>query len=173
MGIFIGNLIGFLVIAFIVWRYVVPPLRKAMKTQQETIARQYEESEKAKARLAEAERKHSEAVNEARVESAKIRDNARADAQRISEEMREQADNEVVRIRQRGEEQIGLQRQQVIRELRAQLGGSSLSVADKLVRDHVSDPAAQSSTVDRFLGELEGMAGSATPQTVPSRGEAS
>ena len=93
-----------------------------MAKQQETVRAQIEASEKAKADLAEAERKQSAAVEEARLEAAKIREDARADSQRISAQLREQADVEVERIKQQGQEQIVLQRQQLIRSLKADLG---------------------------------------------------
>lgn len=49
-------------------------------------------------------------------------------------------------------------RRGVIRELRQGLGAESVAKADELVRQHVAQPAAQSSTVDRFLADLEQMA---------------
>lgn len=172
----IVELIAFVVTILLLWRYLVPPVRVRLRKQQEIIRQQIKDSEDAKTRLAQAEKKHADAVNEARVEAAKIRDNARADALRIAEEMKEQADAEVVRIKQRGEEQLGLQRQQLIRELRAELGGDSAKEAERLVRTHLSKPDAQAFTVDRFLDELEDMSGaveSTEPATSTStRGEA-
>ena len=44
MSTFIGQLIGFAVIAFLVWRYVVPPVRRLMTDRQETVRKQLEDS---------------------------------------------------------------------------------------------------------------------------------
>jgi F-type H+-transporting ATPase subunit delta len=52
-------------------------------------------------------------------------------------------------------------RQQLIRQLRQGLGDETVGKASDLVRAHVSDSAAQSATVDRFLDELDQMAPSA------------
>ncbi|HEY5856708.1 MAG TPA: hypothetical protein VIW24_22370 [Aldersonia sp.] len=159
MAVLIGELIGMAVVFWVVFRYVAPPVRKLMAKQQETVRAQIEASEKAKADLAEAQRKHSAAVEEAGLESAKIREDARADSQRISVQLREQADVEVERIRQQGQEQIVLQKQQLTRSLKAELGAEAVAEADRRVREELSNPAAKSDAVNRLLGELEGMAG--------------
>lgn len=158
LGEWIGELIAFFVVLYVLWRYVVPPARKIMKSQQDTVAKQVEDAEKATERLAAAEKQYSEVLTEARTEAAKIRDTARADGQRIVEEMREQAEREIERIRQRGEEDLATQRQQVIRELRARIGQQSAESAGTLVERHLSTDAKRKGTVDRFLDELEAMA---------------
>ena len=52
-----------------------------------------------------------------------------------------------------------LQRQQLIRSLKADLGQEAVAEADRRVRDELSTPGAKSGAVDRLLGELEAMAG--------------
>jgi F-type H+-transporting ATPase subunit b len=158
LGEWIGELIAFFVVLYVLWRYVVPPVRKMMKSQQETVAKQVEDAKVAAERLAAAEKQYSEVLAEARTEAAKIRDAARADGQRIVEEMRAQAEREIERIRQRGEEDLATQRQLVVRELRARIGRLSVDSAGELVERHLSTDTKRKATVDRFLDELEAMA---------------
>ncbi len=176
MGIaaFIAELVAFALIIFVVVRYVVPPVRKLMLAQQETIRGQIERAAETEKRLAVADSKYADAIVEAREEAAKIRDNARADAQRIVEEMRVQADREVDRIRLRGEEELANRRQHLMRELHAYLGQRSVEVANRLVEEHLADAGARSATVDRFLDELDAMsarAEAAEPSLVATKGE--
>jgi F-type H+-transporting ATPase subunit b len=163
MATWISEIVGFLVILFVIYRYVVPPARKAMNKQQELIRQQIADSEAAAARLREAEQAYDNAVTEARVDAAKIRDDARADAQAIEEEMRAHAEREVERIRQRGEEQLALQRAQLSRELRVLVGQQASELAGRMVREHLSDDARRAATVDRFLDELESMSAPSGP----------
>ena len=172
MSAWIGELVGFVVILLALWRWVIPPLRRTVRTQQELITAQLKASEDAAAHLAEAERKYSDAVTEARVEAAKIRDGARADAQRIVVEMREQAEREVARIKQRGEDDLIQQRQQVIRELRARIGELSVDLAGRLVHEHLSAEANRAATVDLLLGELEQMSARDEATAGSGKGEA-
>jgi F-type H+-transporting ATPase subunit delta len=168
MSTFIGQLIGFLVIIWIIWRYVVPPVRRMMASQQETVRNQLDESAKAAQRLADADKYHAQRVQEAQAEAKHVTEEARVDAERIAEQLRVQADVEVERIKVQGGQQVLLLRAQMIRQLRQELGTESVSRAADLVRAHVADPAAQSATIDRFLDELDSMAPAAFTPEVPS-----
>ncbi|HEU0087819.1 MAG TPA: F0F1 ATP synthase subunit B [Pseudonocardiaceae bacterium] len=154
----IVELLIFLVIFWVIYRYAVPPLKRAMNERQQMIRRQIEESEQARQRLQEAEARYKEALAEARVEAAKIRETARADAQAIKDEMRQQAEHEVARTLQRGAEQLASQREQVVRELRGELGRLAVTLAGRIVGESLVDEARRAGTVDRFLDELEQMA---------------
>ena len=158
MAIFIGQLVGFALIVFIVWRYAVPPVRRMMANQQETVRKQLADSAEAKKRLAEAEEAHEKAVEQAKAEAKQVTEEARADAQRLVEQLHAQADAEVERIKVQGAQQVQLLRAQLVRQLRQDLGIESVSRAGALVNEHVSDPDAQSATVDRFIDELDAMA---------------
>src|ERR1700752_1017922 len=158
MAIFIGQLVGFALIVFLVWRYVIPPVRRMMVNQQETVRKQLEDSAEAKKRLAEAEKAHEKAVEQARAEAKQGTEEAGVDAKRIVEQLHAQADAEVERIKVQGAQQIQLLRAQLIRPLRQDLGAESVGRSGEWVRDHVSDPDSQSATVDRFIDELDAMA---------------
>jgi F-type H+-transporting ATPase subunit b len=152
---FIAELVAFLLILAILWRYVVPPIQKAMRERQEIIRRQMEDSEQAKAKLAEAEAEYQRALGEARVEAAQIREGARAEAQEVVEQVRGHAQQEQARIVARGEELLQNQRGQVVRELRGEIGSLALELSEKIVGERLSDDAQVRATVDAFLADLE------------------
>ena len=154
-GTIFAELGAFLLILFVLWKYVVPPLSKSLQQRQDMVQKQVEDAEDAARRLKAAEERYNEALTEARTEAAKIRDNARAEGERIREELREQASAEVERIRQRGEEQLTSQRDQVVRQLRGELGGLAVQLAEQLVGHELADDAGKRSTVDRFLAQLD------------------
>jgi len=168
MSTFIGQLVGFLVIIWIIWRYAVPPVRRLMASQQEAVRNQLDESAKAAQRLADADKYHAQRVQGAKAEAKHITEEARVDAERIAEQLRVQADVEVERIKVQGGQQVSLLRAQMIRQLRQELGTESVRRAADLVRAHVADPQAQSATVDRFLDELDSMAPAAFTPVVSS-----
>ena len=167
---FVSELVALVVIVFVLWRYVRPPVRTIIKNQREAIGKQVDNARLAGERLGQAELKYQEAIAEARTESAKIRDAARADAQRIVEEMREHAHREVERIKQRGRDDLETTRLGVIRELRARIGELTVTTASELITAHLADDRHRASTVDRLLDELEAM--SAPSVASASKGEA-
>lgn len=151
----IAEVVAFLIILFVLVRFVWPLVRNMANERQDAIQRHVEESAEAARRLAEAQRRFDEAVAEAREEAARIRDDARNDAHQLRVELREQAEREVERIRQRGEEQLGALRDQVVRRLRAEIGALALEQAQRRVVATLSDEGARSATVDGFLDDLD------------------
>ena len=160
MSTFIGQLVGFAVIVWLIVRYVVPPVRKLMADQQNAVRQQLADSSTAADRLAEASRAHAKAKEDANAEAKRLTEEAQEDAKRIGEQLRAQADSDAERIKQQGGKQAELMRSQVIRQLRQDIGAESVRRAGELVRGYVADPAQQSATVDRFLDELDEMSSS-------------
>ena len=158
MSTFIGQFFGFVVVVFLVMRYVAPLIRRMMAAQQDAVRHQLEESAAAAQKVERADSEHAKAVAAATADAAKVVEEARVDALNIAEQLRAQADVEVERIKVQGAAQVQLLRQQLIRELRQNLGTESIHRAGELVRQHVSDASRQSATVDRFLDELDAMA---------------
>jgi F-type H+-transporting ATPase subunit b len=152
---FVAEIIAFLLILAFLARYVLPYVRKAMNERQAMIAKQVEDSEEAKRKLAEAEQAYQNALNEARTEAAQIRENARAEAQRTVEDLRAQAQEEQARIVARGEEQLASQRASIVRELRGEIGTLAVELSEKIVSQRLADEAQVSATVDAFLAGLE------------------
>ncbi|OMC44786.1 F0F1 ATP synthase subunit B/delta [Mycobacterium sp. IS-1264] len=158
MSTFIGQLIGFAVIVFLVVRYVVPPVRNLMTARQSAVRQQLEDSAAAATRLTESTEAHSKAVEAAKEEAKRVVEEAKTDAVRIAEQLQAQAEVEAERIKAQGASQIELMRTQLTRQLRLELGHESVRQAGELVRSYVADADQQAATVDRFLDELDEMA---------------
>jgi F-type H+-transporting ATPase subunit b len=152
---FIAELIAFLLILAIVWRYILPRIQGPLEERQKLIEQQMKDSDEAKQKLAEAESAYQNALKEARTEAAQIRESARAEAQRTIEELRQQAQDEAARIIARGDEQLARQRSSVVRELRSEIGTMAVELSEKIVDQRLSDDAQVRATVDAFIAGLE------------------
>ena len=157
MAEFIAELVGFVVILFVLWKYVLPPVGEMVRKRQDEVQRQVDEAEEATRKLEDARARLDDAVQRAEAEGARIRDDARADATRIREELKEQAEAEVERMLQRGREQLVAERDQAVRRLNAELGGASIELAERLVRTTLDDEGARGDTVESFLSEIESL----------------
>src|SRR3984957_10355290 len=160
MSTFIGQLVGFAVIVWLVGGFFVPPVRKMMTDQQNAVRQQLADSAAAADRLAEASRAHEKAKEDAKAEAKRITEEAQSGAKRIREQLRAQADSDAERIKQQGAKQAELLRAQLVRQLRQEIGAESVRRAADLVRGYVAEPGQQSATVDRFLNDLDEMAAS-------------
>lgn len=149
---------AFLIILYVLYRYVWPILGRMANQRQDAIQQKVDDSEAEARNVEDAQRRFETAVTQARDEVARIVDAARGDAERIREELRAAADAEVERIRARGDEQLVAQRDQTVRQLRAETGRQVMSVTRQLVVESLSADEPKTASVDRFLDELDQMA---------------
>ena len=161
VGEIIIGLIAFAVVLFVVSRFVAPQFEKAFVARRDAIEGGIERAEAMQAEAKAALEQYRAQLAEARTEAAQIRDAARAEGQQILEELRTQAQQESARIVARGEEQLAASRQQVINELRGQIGTLAVDLAGRVVGESLADDARRSGTVDRFLDSLDGMTATA------------
>jgi F-type H+-transporting ATPase subunit b len=158
VGEIIVGIIAFGILYFVLAKFVFPQMEKTFVARREAIEGGMERAEAMQAEAKAALDQYRAQLAEARTEAAQIRDAARAEGQQILEELRTQAQEESARIVARGEEQLATARQQVVNELRGQIGTLAVDLAGRVVGESLADDARRSGTVDRFLAELDGMA---------------
>lgn len=158
VGEIVVGTITFAILAFVMIKYVVPRFEQVFVARREAIEGGIERAEAMQAEAKASLEQYRAQLAEARGEAAQIRDAARAEGQQILEELRTQAQEESARIVARGEEQLVAQRQQIVHELRGQIGTLAVDLAGRVVGESLAEDARRSGTVDRFLTELDGMA---------------
>jgi F-type H+-transporting ATPase subunit b len=149
--------ITFGILLIVLVKFVFPQMEKTFVARREAIEGGIERAETMQAEAKASLEQYRAQLAEARTEAAQIRDAARADGQQIIEELRAQAQEESARIVARGEEQLASSRQQVLNELRGQIGTLAVELASRVVGESLADDARRSGTVDRFLDNLDGM----------------
>src|SRR5918911_4708934 len=154
--IIIGT-ITFAILLFVLVKFVFPQLEKTFVARREAIEGGIERAEAMQVEAKAALDQYRAQLAEARTEAAQIRDAARAEGQQILEELRVQAQEESSRILARGEEQLAAQRQQVVHELRGQIGTLAVELAGRVVGESLAEEARRRGTVDRFLDQLDAM----------------
>jgi len=172
----IVELLAFLVILFLLARFIIPPINRALTERQEAIRRQFEESEQAKQAAEAAEQEFRAELADARHEAARIREDAREQGAAIIAEMREQAQAESRRIIAASHAQLDADRQRVLTEMRAEVGDLATTLAGLIVGETLDDDARQQRTVERFIADLEtettdgaGPADGAQPAEAPTQ----
>jgi F-type H+-transporting ATPase subunit b len=159
-GEIIIGIIAFAILLFVVIRVIAPRFEQVFRARRDAIEGGIERAEAMQVEAQQALEQYRAQLAEARTEAAQIRDQARAEGEQILQELRTQAQEESARIVARGEEQLAASRQQVVTELRAQIGALAVDLAGRIVGESLADDARRRGTVDRFLDELEAMAGS-------------
>ena len=162
---FFVELAAFLLLFYLLARYVIPPINRAMTNRQEAIRTQFAELEEAKADARAAEEKYKAQTADARKQAGKIREEAREQGDQIVAEAREQAQLEAKRIVDHGHAQLEAERKQALHSLRAEVGTLATELASRIVGESLEDDERSTRVVDRFLADVESMqAAAATAQ---------
>ncbi|MCW2754840.1 MAG: synthase subunit [Marmoricola sp.] len=158
-GTFFVELTAFAIMFFIIARYIVPPINKAMTARQDAIRKQFADLDEAKEEATSAADEFRAQIENARHEAARIREDAREQGAAIVIEMREQAQAEAARIVEHARAQIEADRQHAVTSLRSEVGTIATELAGRIVGESLDDEARQSRVVDRFLAELDATSG--------------
>ncbi|WP_027863205.1 F0F1 ATP synthase subunit B [Marmoricola sp. URHB0036] len=164
-GTFFVELIAFGIIVWLLAKFVIPPINRAMTARQDAIKKEFADLEEAKAAAHKAEEEFKAQIADARHEAAKIREEAREQGAQIVGEAREQAQAEAARIVEHGHAQVRAERQQAVASLRAEVGTLAIDLAGRIVGESLDDDERSTRVVDRFLADVESMqAAEATAQ---------
>ena len=141
VGEIVITLIGFLILYYIVAKYVVPAFEKIYQDRKEAIEGGLAKAEKAQAEAAAARDEYTQQLESARLEAQKIREEARAEGEAII------ADNAA--------KAIEAERAAAEVSLRSEVGTLATTLAGKIVGEALNDDERSARVVDRFLADLE------------------
>ena len=151
----VWSLVVFLVIFLLFWKFVLPKFQEVLAEREDKIKGGIERAETAQAQAKAALEKNNAQLAEARAEAAEIREAARQKGKEIEAEARVKAEEESRRIVESGEKQLLASREQVVAELRNELGQNSINLAEELLGAELSDSPRRSNTIDNFLSQLD------------------
>ena len=154
-GTFFVELIAFGIIVWILAKWVIPPVNRAMTERQKAIRQQFADLEEAQSDARAAEKEYKEELSKARHEAAKIREEAREQGAAIIADMRKQAQDESERILRHGRAQLEAERSQAVQSLRNEVGTMATELAGRIVGESLEDDERQARTVERFISALE------------------
>lgn len=151
----VWSLVCVAVIGFVFWKYVLPKFQQVLADRSDQIEGGIKRAEEAQAEAKAALEQYRAQLAEARTEAAAIREDARTQGQQIINEMKVQAQEESDRIVAAGNSQLTAQRQQIVAELRSDLGRTAVDLAEKVIGESLADDVKRAGTIDRFLSELD------------------
>lgn len=128
-----------LFVAF-VWRYIVPPLRRAMNKQTETIREQLSSGERVREEAQQLLAARRTALERARKEAESIAAQAQRNAEALLEQGRQRAEQEYEHALVRAGSAIELARTQIREEILEEIGAAIVGAAARLVAAELDEP---------------------------------
>ena len=149
------GLISFGILCFVLMKFVFPRMEQTFAARVDAIEGGIKRAETAQAEANQLLEQYRAQLAEARTEAARIRDEARADAEGIRQDVLATAREESERIITAGREQLGAQRESIVRELRAEVASLAVELAGRIIGESLADEARAQATVERFIADLE------------------
>ena len=154
-GLIFWMTLAFLIVLFVLTKYAWKPILASLKEREDSIEDALQAAEEAKKEMAALKAKNEELLKQAREE----RDAMLADARKIKEqiigEAREKANKEAGIIVESAREQINSEKQAALVELKNLIASYSIEIAEKVLKQELSDPKKQQAYVDKLLKEIQ------------------
>jgi F-type H+-transporting ATPase subunit b len=142
--LFAAQLINFLLVLLVLWRFAYKPIMRLLEEREQKIAESVKNAEAIEKRLREAEVEHAKVVGAARLEAQAIMDKAVADTEIRKTEMVEAAKREVERVIQKGKQQLDEERLAMLVTARKDLVEIAVKAAAKIVTEGLTEKKSQS-----------------------------
>ncbi len=153
-GLVFWTSLTFIILLIILRKYAWPSILRALKVREETIHFALEDAKKARTEIMQMEQKRRLIMEEVRQERDSILMEARKIKEDILGEAREQAEKESERMLKQTNQEIIKQRQEAIYEIRETIGRLSLDIAEKLLKEVLSDSDKHKKVINTYLNEM-------------------
>jgi F-type H+-transporting ATPase subunit b len=153
-GTLIVEIVAFLAVLAVLWRYVLPPINRAMEQRQEEIRQALQSAERARAEADETRARRQGILDEARRQAREILANANVGAERVRDEAIARGQQEYERLVSSAEAEIALARQRAIDEVSARVGTLVLSVARQVIGREI-DAEVHRGLIDEAVAALQ------------------
>jgi F-type H+-transporting ATPase subunit b len=152
-GTFFVELAVFLLIIFLLGKYILPPLNKAMTARQEHIRASLEAADAARADAAAADDERRAELDEARKRAREIVAQANRTADQVREDAQARAQVEYDRILANAETDIALARRRAVEQASERMGELVLDVVERVIGREV-DASIHRDLIDEAVNAL-------------------
>ena len=136
-GLFVWTILTFLLLLTVLAKFAWKPLLKLLKDREDLIRSSLEDAEKAQTELARLNAEGEKIINKARSEAQKILSQGKASAVKMKEEILIDSKEKAKTIADNAENQIRIEKDKAIAEIKGEVVNLSISMAEKLIRKNL------------------------------------
>ena len=154
LGLLFWMLLAFLVVFFVLAKYVFPAIVNMVDKRNQYINESLRKAHEASERLENIKQESEAILQEARAQQAQILKEAADTREAIVQKAQEKAKAEGARLLAEAKAEIEGEKQQAIRDIRSQVAELSVQVAEKVLKEKLSTDAEQMKMIDRLLDNV-------------------
>ncbi|RTY76367.1 F0F1 ATP synthase subunit B [Flavobacterium sp. LS1R10] len=154
-GLFIWQIVIFVGLIFLLKKFAWKPILDAVNDREEGIKNALLSAENARKEMQNLQADNQRILQEARLE----RDNMLKDAREIKEKMvadaKKEAQAQGLKMIEQAKAAIESEKNAAMAELKLQVSTLSLNIAEKILKDELSNKEAQTKLVEKMLGDVK------------------
>ncbi len=154
IGLLFWMLVSFSIVLFLLKKYAWKPIMKALKEREQNIEEALNTARKAKEEMAALKSDNERLLNEARAERDKMLKEARDTKDSIIAEAKGKAQAEANKIMTSAREAINNEKMAAITELKNQVAKMSIEIAEKILRQELSNDEKQKSLMENLIKDI-------------------
>ena len=144
----------FAIVFFILAKWGFPAITGMVDKRADRIEESIEKARKAEKMLAEMTVEHNKMLDETRAEQARILKEAAQARDTMVGQAKQQAQEEASKILGHARTQIAVEKETALMDIRTKVASLSVDVAERILRDKLSDSATQMELINRMVDEI-------------------
>jgi F-type H+-transporting ATPase subunit b len=154
IGLIFWQTVTFLIVVFILSKYVWKPIMNALKAREGSIEDALNAAEQAREEMEKLTADNEKLMAEARLERDRIIKDASSMASKIRAEAKEDASIIADKMVEDAKHTINLEKQAAINEIRNQVAELSIQISEKILRKNLSDDKNQKALIKEYMKDL-------------------
>jgi F-type H+-transporting ATPase subunit b len=155
VGLFFWQLVIFVALIFLLRKFAWKPILSAVEERETKISDALDLAEKTKQEMTQLKSQNEELIKQARQERDAILKSAREAGDQIISDARSKSIADADKIKADALAAISIERQKAITEIKNQVATLSLDVAEKLVRQDLSNDARQKELAEKLVADAK------------------
>jgi len=153
-GLFVWTILTFLLLVFVLAKFAWEPLLKMLQDREDMVRSSLEDAEKAKSELERLNEESEAIMAKARSEAQSILADGKAAAEKVKDDIIAKSKEQANKIREDAGNQIQVEKDKAISEIKKEVVNLTLSVAEKLIQKNLSD-ADNKSLIEESLKKVQ------------------
>lgn len=152
-GLFFWQTILFVLLLFLLKKFAWKPILDALNSREEGIQNALDEADKARQEMLDLQSSNEKILKEARAERDSLLKDARMIKEQMITEAKDEAKAQSNKIIEQAKQTIQNEKLAAITELKNQVAQLSIGIAEKIMKDELSDKDKQVKLIEKMLQE--------------------
>ncbi len=154
IGLIFWMTIPFAIVFFVLAKFAWPVILKGVESRNKYIDDSLLAAKEARDQLANVKAESEKLLEQAKLEQANILAAAAKSRDMIVDAAKEKAGDEAAKLIENAREQINLEKEDAIRQIRREVAMLSVDIAEKVLRSSLDKEKEQMNMIDRLLDEM-------------------